>query len=121
MDKGDCGRQAGRGTFGITMSDRSGRRLVLGLALAGAVAVVFGVRLGLTAVHWQERRETGVQGWMTAGFVAHAWQADRGRLEAALGVGAGERPTLAMIAARSGRDTGEVVAIVEDIVGAPAR
>ena len=106
---------------GAGISARAPRRLVLVLALACLLTLVFGLRLGHTVLHWPERRELAVQGWMTVGFVAHAWDLERDRLAAALGVAEGERPTLDAIAARSGRTRAEVAAVVERAIAEAGR
>ena len=80
---------------------REHRWLAAALALACLLTLLFGWRLAATVVAWEER-ELRLQGWMTVGFVAHHWQVERSRLEAALPLAPtpGERPTLAALAAQ---------------------
>ena len=87
---------------------------LVGLIIASALALVFGYRLVDTGLHWAERLAP-LEGWMTIGFVATAWDIDRGALAAALGVAAapGARVTLETVARETGRPLGEVKAATE--------
>lgn len=94
---------------------RPGRKGPLaGFLLASALALFFGSRLIDAGLHWAERRAP-LEGWMTVGFVANAWDVDRDELAAALGVSAppGTRVTLGAIARDSGRPLAEVEAAAE--------
>ncbi len=94
---------------------RPGRAGTLaGFLIASALALFFGYRLVDSALHWAERRAP-LEGWMTVGFVANAWNIDRGELAAALGVAAppGTRVTLETVARDTGRPLAEVKAATE--------
>jgi hypothetical protein len=94
------------------------RRLRLALGAACLLALAFGLRLVLGLLHWSERADPPIQGWMTIGFVAHAFDVEHARLAEALGVAPapGERTRLADVAARTGRAPAEVIAAVERVV-----
>ena len=81
-----------------------------GFLLALGLAIFFAFRLVDAGLHWAERRAP-LEGWMTVGFVANAWNVDRGELAAALGVPAppGARVRLEAI----GRDTARPLAEVK--------
>ena len=94
---------------------REHRLLAAALALACLLTLVFALRLGHTMARWSERSALPVQGWMTLGFVANAWEVDRHRLAEALAhlPAAGEPSTLAAIAERSGRPLSEITDVLE--------
>lgn len=87
----------------------------IGLVIACLLAGLFAARLIDAGLNWEERSNPDIAGWMTLGFIANGWDADRAALEAALGLRLepGERLTLDEVAARSGRSVAEVTADIE--------
>lgn len=94
---------------------RRHRALTVALVLASLLALLFGLRLAHSAIHWSDRRDAPIAGWMTLGFISRSWDVDRDTLADALGVEAppGKRLTLEAIAARTGKPLAEVKATVE--------
>ena len=106
------------GGFGRLWRDHRG--LTLAFAAASLVALVFALRLAVSAVYWSGHRDAELRGWMTIGYVAHAWGVDRAALAAAVGVepGGRRRLTLAEIAAETGRPLPEVEAALAVAIAA---
>lgn len=92
--------------------------LVSAFALALALTLFFGFRIGLRALYWSQHRDEPVQAWMTVGYVGHSWGVDPRGIDALAGTPQpqGHPLTLDEVARLRGVPVAQVIAEVTQAV-----
>lgn len=98
---------------------REQKLLLIGFALACAVALFFAVRMVGFWIYWADpaHRNQAIEGWMTPRYVAHSWHVPPEIVADALGLAPGTgRVTVEELAARRGVPVEQVVQEITEAI-----
>ncbi|MDH7639373.1 hypothetical protein [Sphingomonas oryzagri] len=99
---------------------RTGRWLLIGAFLLALGFTSFHlVRVVSDAIYWNEHKDERIEGWMTAGFIAHSYHVPPHVLLMAIGLPPGPPPDnrpLAVIARNQGRSVAELRAVLQNAI-----